>query len=117
NTLRAAQRLLVAGLVTEREAEELTQAYLALRRTEHAIQWSSGVQTHSLPHEQESLSRLARALGHPDAGALVTHLEGHCARVSALFASLLPEEEEAGQPRARRWQEAVLALDRGDYPR
>jgi [glutamine synthetase] adenylyltransferase / [glutamine synthetase]-adenylyl-L-tyrosine phosphorylase len=117
NTLRAAQKLLVAGLVTEREAECLTQAYLALRRTEHAIQWSSGVQTHSLPHAPESLSRLARALGHRDAGALVAHLEEHCTRVATLLSSLLPEREDAGLDRAPRWQEAVLALDRGDYAR
>jgi glutamate-ammonia-ligase adenylyltransferase len=107
STLEAAARLRAAGLVTEREHDELTAAYVALRRTEHAVQWSTGVQTHSLPRAQGELGRLARALGHDDADALRAELELHRGRVAALFSSLLP-----AAARPSRWAEVLGALDR-----
>lgn len=107
-TIEATERLLAAGLVTHREAQEVVEAYVALRRTEHAVQWASGVQTHSLPHDPDDLARVARALSYADADALRDALERHTSRITALLRSLLPE----GEPAASRWGEAMLALDR-----
>lgn len=107
-TIEATERLLAAGLVTHREAQEVVEAYVALRRTEHAVQWSTGVQTHNLPVDPADFERVARALGYADGQALRESLELHCARISVLLKSLLPE----GEPAPSRWGEAMLALDR-----
>ena len=48
-TIDALRRLRATGLVTDREGREIADAYLALRRAEHAVQTSTGLQTHSLP--------------------------------------------------------------------
>ncbi|HHH31667.1 MAG TPA: bifunctional [glutamate--ammonia ligase]-adenylyl-L-tyrosine phosphorylase/[glutamate--ammonia-ligase] adenylyltransferase, partial [Polyangiaceae bacterium] len=109
-TIEATERLLAAGLVTHREAQEVVEAYVALRRTEHAVQWASGVQTHSLPTDTADFERIARALGYEDADALREALERHTSRISVLLKSLLPE----GEPAPSRWGEALLALDRGE---
>jgi [glutamine synthetase] adenylyltransferase / [glutamine synthetase]-adenylyl-L-tyrosine phosphorylase len=108
-TIEATERLLTAGLVTHREAEELTEAYVALRQAEHATQWASGVQTHNLPSAPEDLGRLARAMGYVDDAGLTAALEEHGARVGALLASLLPEGVAASP-----WGDALIALDHAD---
>src|SRR5262249_19551671 len=47
NTRRALDKLLFAGLVSEREHRALTNAYVFLRRLEHRLQLEEGRQTHS----------------------------------------------------------------------
>lgn len=108
-TIEATERLRTAGLVTHREAHQVVEAYVALRRTEHAVQWASGVQTHNLPNDEQDLTRIARALGYDDAAALRRSLERHTRNVGELLLSLLPE----GGPKPSPWGEAMLALDRG----
>jgi glutamate-ammonia-ligase adenylyltransferase len=110
STLGALSRLCAAGMVTEREAQDLGAAYVALRRAEHAVQLATGRQTHTLL-EGEDLERLARALGFDLAASLITDLERHRRRVSELLSSLLPE----GTPRPQRWTDAFHALDRSDF--
>ena len=110
NTLDGLRRLRAAGLCTDREAREVTEAYLSLRRAEHAIQASTGVQTHARPREAEAEARLARALGFNDAHAFLADLRKHTSRVAERFLSLLPE----GAPRASALSPAIAALERGD---
>ncbi len=111
-TIDAVMALRAAGYVNEREADDLASAYAALRRAEHAVQWSTGVQTHSLPREPRALDRLARALGFDDSAALSDDLSHHTRRVGELLESLLPEGKAPASP----WTEALLALDRGNHP-
>ncbi len=87
-TLPALARLRSQGLVSDREARGIAESYVLLRRVEHRIQWSSGVQTHLLPNAHEELSRLARSLGFADGTGLKTELERARSRVNALFQSL-----------------------------
>jgi glutamate-ammonia-ligase adenylyltransferase len=110
STIEAAAKLRSAGLVTEREAHDITVAYVALRRAEHAVQVASGVQTHSLPREPDALRRLARTLGFDDADALNRDLDTHTERVGTLLRSLLPTAEAS----STRWSAAIKALDRAD---
>ncbi len=107
STLDAGQRLLAAGRITAQEADDLAAAYVALRRAEHAIQWSTGIQTHSLPRDQDALRRIARGLGFADAAAFIDDLAAQQRRVSALFQSLFP----GGDTHTPRWNDALLALD------
>ncbi len=110
NTLDGLRRLRAAGFVTDREAREIADAYLALRRAEHAVQASSGLQTHARPDTPEAEGRLARALGFDGAAAFGADVDRRMKRVAARFVSLLPE----GAPRASRFSAAIAALERAD---
>lgn len=109
-TLDGLRRLRADGFVTDREAREIAEGYIALRRAEHAVQVSSGVQTHVRPDEPEAATRLARALGFAGAAELAADVEGHMHRVSERFLSLLPE----GAPRGSRFTQAIAALERSN---
>lgn len=52
-----------AALIPSATAEQLAQAYVFLRRTEHALQYAQDEQTHQLPVERERLAELASAMG------------------------------------------------------
>ena len=109
-TLDGLRRLRAAGLVTDREAREIADGYLALRRAEHAIQVGSGLQTHALPHEPTDLRRLARVLGFETAEAFAADIRRHTKNIAARFLSLLPE----GASTASRFNAALGALERGN---
>ena len=110
NTLDGLRRLRAAGFVTDREAREIAEAYLALRRAEHAVQVASGLQTHARPSEPGAEERLARALGFDGAAAFDADISRHMSRVAARFVSLLPE----GTPPASRFSSAIAALERAE---
>ncbi len=109
-TLQALARLEAAGLCTGREAAEVGDAYLFLRRVEHAIQNASGIHTHRLPPAGEDRERLSRGLGYETSATFLADLSMHRARVAARFGSLAPE----GKLPPSRWIAALSALERGD---
>jgi glutamate-ammonia-ligase adenylyltransferase len=74
--------------VSEREEEELSSAYLFLRRLEHRIQFATGLQTHAMPTDPAMVERIARSLGYDGPAALARELQAVRARVSSCFASL-----------------------------
>src|SRR5208337_1970803 len=88
NTLDALKRLRTRGFVSEREEEELSDAYLFLRRLEHRIQFATGLQTHTLPADPAMADRIARSLGYEGPAALARELAVVRARVASRFASL-----------------------------
>ncbi|HYP89976.1 MAG TPA: bifunctional [glutamate--ammonia ligase]-adenylyl-L-tyrosine phosphorylase/[glutamate--ammonia-ligase] adenylyltransferase, partial [Polyangiaceae bacterium] len=89
-TLTALERLRLRGFVTDRDARDITRAYVLLRRAEHAVQWGSGIQTHLLPTDERDARRLARTLGYDNAAELATELDGLRQRVGEAFSSLTP---------------------------
>lgn len=101
NTLRALARLSSLGWVKEREAADLEQAYLLLRRVEHRVQWASGVQTHALPLDSGDRDRLARSMGYKDASELQDALRVARGRVHELFVSVLPGAPPVVSPYTR----------------
>jgi [glutamine synthetase] adenylyltransferase / [glutamine synthetase]-adenylyl-L-tyrosine phosphorylase len=109
-SLPALARLRSRGLVTDREAREIAEAYLLLRRVEHHVQWSTGIQTHLLPASAPELERLARSLGHAGAGELTGELARARAVVRELFAALAPS---APRP-APRHHSLLTAIDARD---
>lgn len=109
-TLDGLRRLRMAGLVTDREAREIAEAYLTFRRAEHAVQFATGQQTHSWPVDEEASGRLARVLGFSGTEAFEADLDRHIERVSVRFRSLVPD----GAPAPSRWTEAIAALDDGN---
>ncbi len=62
-TLEAIRRLEFAGLLDASQAQDLSEAYVLLRRVEHLLQLHENRQTHRLPGDPERLRGLARALG------------------------------------------------------
>jgi glutamate-ammonia-ligase adenylyltransferase len=90
NTLEALARLRARGYVNDREARHVRDGYLFLRRVEHRIQLSTGVQTHLLPAQEDGRDRLARSLGYKHGDALVAALDRARERIADRFASLTP---------------------------
>jgi glutamate-ammonia-ligase adenylyltransferase len=89
-SLAALERLQSRGLVTDREARSIAEAYLLLRRVEHRVQWMSGIQTHLVPADPDELGRLARSLGFEHAAGLEAGLARAREAVHELFAALAP---------------------------
>lgn len=83
------QVLEAEGDIEAAEAKALIDAYMALRIAEHRLQMMNDAQTHCLPDQEDKADALAQFLGFETSTELYSHLRGHCARVSALFDTLL----------------------------
>jgi len=120
--LPALDRLLFAGVVLEKDRDELADAYLFLRRAEHRVQMLEGAQTHRLPPHGERLW-LARAMGYSTEEAFEGALSLHRERVSRLFGGLLgastgavpldPEVSLLADAEVERARRAEVAVRRG----
>jgi glutamate-ammonia-ligase adenylyltransferase len=107
------------GLLPAQAALELSEAYVFLRRLEHALQYRDDQQTHELPQSEADFDRLARALRLPDRDALADLLAAHRTNVARQFDAVLgtPVDEERADPLTEMWenphtlpdQEALLA--------
>jgi glutamate-ammonia-ligase adenylyltransferase len=84
----ALDRLLFAGIVPAKDHDELSDAYLFLRRAEHRVQMVDGARTHRLPPPEERLG-LARSMGYATVDELEGAMGGHRERVASLFRGLL----------------------------
>ena len=91
-TLDALQRLHALGLVSNRDARNLDDAWGLLRRVEHRVQVMTPYATPEVPRELARLEALARSLGYARAEALVEALAEARAHVRTLFDSLTPRE-------------------------
>lgn len=109
-TLAALATLEAKGFCTAREASDIADAYLALRRAEHATQVATGVQTHLLPTGRDLL-RMARTLGFSSEDAFLADLARHRRKVEARLLSLLPAD---AAPVEDRWALCLAAIERGD---
>jgi glutamate-ammonia-ligase adenylyltransferase len=114
NTLDALRKLRARGFVTDREGREMADAYLALRRLEHRVQFATGLQTHTLPEPGDPLlERIARSLGFVTERELERDLDRTRRRVAARFASLSREGRamERGPDSIERLLYAIDAAD------
>ena len=87
-TLDALNVLATSNWITLEARDELTAAYLFLRRVEHRLQMVADEQTHTLPEDAEGMERFARFLGYDGrtgfAADLLQHLncvQGHYGRL------------------------------------
>ncbi|WP_319796895.1 bifunctional [glutamine synthetase] adenylyltransferase/[glutamine synthetase]-adenylyl-L-tyrosine phosphorylase [Nitrobacter sp.] len=107
-TLDALNILTSNNWITEQARDELTAAYLFLRKVEHRIQMIADEQTHTLPADIEAMERFARFLGFDDRAAfadeLLVHLncvQGHYSRLfegDPAGTAKLPSVEYAAGP-------------------
>ena len=109
-TIETLNELARGGWIEPKTAEDLTEAYLFLRRVENRLQMIGDQQTHVLPDEPEELRRAAALSGFADADAFAEALLGELATVEthygALFEKLPPLPETAPS--------IVLPSDEGD---
>jgi len=104
NTPRAFPRLVVAGLLGDREAWTLLSAYRFWRRLEHRVQVATGAQHHRLPGDDEARARFAVGLGFVDLAAFDAEVRSKRAAVEAIAATL-------GEAPAEMHLEAARLLD------
>ncbi|WP_296444859.1 bifunctional [glutamate--ammonia ligase]-adenylyl-L-tyrosine phosphorylase/[glutamate--ammonia-ligase] adenylyltransferase [Rhodoferax sp. UBA5149] len=88
-TLAALPRLAKAGLMPQKTAEALAEAYLFLRRVEHRIQYLDDQQTHVLPTQDHDLDWIASTLGYATSYQLLHQLDMHRELVAREFDALL----------------------------
>ena len=88
NSLAALDQLVEEGLVGEKEATTLKDAYIFLRNVEHRIQIFQEQQTHNLPTRPEALLALARRSGFNVVSTFEAELERHRGAVSAVYREL-----------------------------
>lgn len=97
STLGSLSRLAQKKLLSTKERDALTAAYLFLRDVEHKLQMVHDLQTHSLPAEEDGLARCAVRLGyssenHQKAAELFhTDYQRHTEIVHYAFRSLFVE--------------------------
>ncbi len=99
-TLAAIRALTLRGLVSERAAEDLVDAYHFLRTLEHRLQMIEDEQTHSLPKGPQELRQIASFMGYHDdavfSHALRQRLETVQAHYARLFEQAAPLASAAG---------------------
>jgi glutamate-ammonia-ligase adenylyltransferase len=87
-TLEALDVLASSDWITFAARDELTAAYLFLRRVEHRLQMVADEQTHALPDEIEAVERFACFLGYESRAAFAKDLLGHLNVVQGHYAKL-----------------------------
>ena len=75
--------------LSREEVDELTEAYLTLRKAENAVQMIRDEQVHSLPTDAADRARLCVNLGMPDWPAALARIDAARGTVSRHFESLL----------------------------
>jgi glutamate-ammonia-ligase adenylyltransferase len=97
-TLPALAALADKNLLPASAAQELSAAYVFLRRVEHALQYLDDAQRHDLPEDAEDQGRLAQMMGFADGPALRRELQRHRSAVTRHFGNIFaerPAEDEA----------------------
>jgi len=87
STLGSLKRLADRKLISVKEHNALTAAYIFLRDVEHKLQMVHDLQTHALPHEAEELERCAVRMGYEgnDRTATVKEFQSdHAAHTTAV---------------------------------
>jgi len=98
--------------ITRDVCNELTDAYIFLRTTEHRLQEFADQQTHALPDDTAAQDRLAASMGFNSRDAFFKQLEGHMQRVHYHFNDILAaqdtEQTESAEKKLKGvWQEIV----------
>ncbi|MCB5160954.1 bifunctional [glutamate--ammonia ligase]-adenylyl-L-tyrosine phosphorylase/[glutamate--ammonia-ligase] adenylyltransferase [Marinomonas algarum] len=79
------------------EVDTLREAYLLLRRTEHALQAVNDEQTQLLPEKDEARTRIALLVGFPTWEALDTQLWSVRNKVHSVFVALIDDGKETSE--------------------
>jgi [glutamine synthetase] adenylyltransferase / [glutamine synthetase]-adenylyl-L-tyrosine phosphorylase len=94
-TLTVLETLAAKRLLPPAAVDELTAAYVFLRRLEHRLQYLDDQQTHRLPSSGEDRSLIARSMGYADWAAFAAALAAERATVTRHFENVFAA---AGEP-------------------
>jgi glutamate-ammonia-ligase adenylyltransferase len=94
-TLEALKVLASSNWITLEARDELTAAYIFLRRVEHRLQMMADEQTHALPDDAEAVERFACFFGYDGRAAFARDLLGHLNIVQGHYGKLF-EGDPAG---------------------
>src|SRR6185369_5302556 len=116
HTLVSLGRLADRSFITEPEHSQLSDAYTFLRMLEHRLQMEHGLQTHTVPENEEAQSLVARRMGFPGKdeflGALKTHTTHVRHTYDRLFADVEKIDEVVVEEVAREIPtDTVVAMD------
>jgi glutamate-ammonia-ligase adenylyltransferase len=87
-TLEALEVLASSNWITFEARDEMTAAYLFLRRVEHRLQMVADEQTHTLPDSAEAMEGFARFFGYDGRAAFAADLLGHLNAVQRHYGKL-----------------------------
>ena len=87
-TLEALNVLASSNWITFAARDELTAAYIFLRRVEHRLQMVADEQTHALPDDAEAMERFANFFGYASRAAFANDLLGHLNVVQGHYGKL-----------------------------
>jgi glutamate-ammonia-ligase adenylyltransferase len=108
------------NLISTDTCNELAEAYVFLRNTEHRLQEFSDQQTHALPTANSEKIRLAAAMGVENPQAYARELERHRNNVHAHFQMLLETDETEGRDKEIEdqlhgiWQDLIGGTQAGE---
>ena len=91
-TLPVLNALAERNLLPQAAAQELSEAYVFLRRVEHALQYLDDAQRHDLPEDAEDQRRVASMLGFANWAAFAPVLAKHRAVVTRHFDAVFAEK-------------------------
>lgn len=94
HTIKALSRLRDRGHISDEELVNLKTSYEFLRQLEHVLQMEHGLQTHSIPEDEEKQSLIARRMGLGDRIRLKSETERNASNVSLVFRRIFGEEAE-----------------------
>ena len=100
-TLEALDVLASSNWITFEARDELTKAYVFLRRVEHRLQMVADEQTHALPDDVEAVERFACFFGYASRAAFAKDLLGHLNVVQGHYSKLF-EGDPTGSAKCRR---------------
>ena len=84
--------------LSEQAVDDLKQAYIFLRRTEHRIQAFADQQTHLLPTDEAGLLRIAKLMGFEKTSDFIFVLNEHREQVQDHFEQVLTSPQADAQP-------------------
>jgi glutamate-ammonia-ligase adenylyltransferase len=87
-TLEALEALASSNWITFAARDQLTAAYIFLRRVEHRLQMVADEQTHALPDDIEAVARFANFFGYDSRAAFAKDLLGHLNVVQGHYGKL-----------------------------
>ncbi len=105
-TLKVLSLLPERGILSTQAVEELTAAYVFLRRLEHRLQYLDDAQTHDLPAKAEDQALVAEAMGFAGYPALLDALDAHRQVVSRHFDSVFGDPSEEDHSLDATWTNA-----------
>ena len=94
HTIIALSRLTDRGFLTDEELVKLKDAYEFLRQLEHVLQMEHGLQTHTIPQDEEKQFLVAKRMGLPSRIHLIEITDFHTGNVSSIFRRIFGEDAE-----------------------